>query len=537
MNEQIIAKLDSARLSRRDLLRAALGAAAFVGIAPFVGGDALADVESAAPSARSRIVVMNGCPTLVVDDAPLLVVGSQIDGRSVYHNAECITFFDGLADMNATVIGIGLPWDTIEVAEGRYDFSTVDWFIKQSEDRGLKIIFNLMNSNICGKVQEGTDVRSIYHYVPAYIRSAPDDYQRVVFSPGLTPQGGAPPMCPNDPRTLERERLYVESLAKYLHSRDTHATVVMLQLENSANYTAWEAPDPATPVNERCHCRYCDAKWASATYANGQAFMARSFADYVEVLAKAITDIHLLPIYVNNWSPEATRIILDAAPHISLVAGHLLDPHEPNGISALSGGRNIAFASEAWTHIPSVRFYLDALPFYTLAARPGLGLTLWDPGGDKSIVYDGDLVARFSDALYPIKNAQSLIAANRGTNRLAAWGVLRDLTWKAASPMNVVESGTMRTTRNETFDVALGDALVRISGSATGFAVRPTAGELFLCLSSGRVVVRGKQIASAARGRFEGNRWIAGTPIAFEKQGDGYVLETSCPVVIRAVLS
>ncbi|MDR3708220.1 MAG: hypothetical protein P4L33_07960 [Capsulimonadaceae bacterium] len=530
-------KLEAPGITRRDLLRAALGAAAFAGIAQFTGRDAMADIDSATAGARSRIAVLNGCPTLLVDDVPLLIAGSQIDGRSVYHNDDCITFFDGLAEMNATVIGISIPWDSVEVAEGRYDFSTVDWFIRQAEQRGLKVIFNLANTNICGKVQEGSDARAIYHYVPAYIRSAPDDYQRVVFSPGLTPQGGAPPMCPNDPRTLERERLYVERLAKYLQSRDTHATVVMLQLENSANYTAWEAPGPNRPADERCRCRYCDAKWASATYANGQAFMTRSFADYVEVLAKAVTDSHPLPVFVNNWSAEAARIILDAAPHISLVSGHLLDPHEPNGISTLSVGRNMLFASEAWTHMPSVRFYLDALPFYTLAARPGLGLTLWDPGGEKSIVYDGDLVSRLSDALYPVKNAQCLIAAHRGTSRLAAWSVLRDQTWQVASPMNVVENGNTRTVRNETIEVALGDAVLRISGSATGYAVRPTAGELFLCLSSGHVVVRGKPVASAARGSFEGNRWIAGSPISFVKQGDGYVIDTQSPAVIRIVLS
>jgi len=524
-------------VSRRDLLKAAIGAAAFAGMANLTGGAAAYGAVGDTPTARSRIVAINGCPTLLVDDIPFLITGSQIDMRSVFRNDDTVSFFDALAAMNATTIGITIPWASVEVAEGRYDFSGVDWFIQQAELRGLKILFNLSNTNICGKVQEDSDARAFIFYAPAYIRSAPDSYQRVVFSQGLLPQSGAPPMCPNDPRTLARERAYVEKVAEYLHERDAGLTVLMLQLENSANYSGWMAPGPKARESERCRCRYCDEKWAAGSYSNGQMFMCASFAAYVEQLAKAITAIHPVPIYVNNWPGDATRTILDTAPHISLVSGCVLDPHEPNGLSEICVGRNVPFASEAWTHMPSTRLYIDALPFYTLVKRPGLGLTLWDPGGDKSIIYDGDLVAKYSDALYPIKHAQSLIAKHRGTDRFAAWCAIRDPKWESASKTIVVEGGAVRTVSGDEIAVAVGNLLASVSCSTSGYAVQPKPGELYLCLSSGRVTLRGLRVASASAGRFEGDRWIESTPTHVEVQKGAAIIDAPDPVVIRVVTS
>ena len=523
----------SCRVSRRDLLTAAAGALALAGLSRFASADAL----EPAPAARCRIAEINGCPTLLVDDVPFLIAGSQIDTRSVFRNVETISFFDVLAAMNATTIGISIPWASVEVGEGRYDYSTVDWFIQQAEMRGLKILFNLVNTNVCGKVQEGSDGRAFIFYTPAYIRSAPDSYQRVVFSPDLTPQDGAPPMCPNDPRTLAKEKEYVEHLAAYLHKRDVRSTVLMLQLENSVNYSAWTAPGPKSPADERCRCRFCNEKWAAGSFGSGSMFMWSSFAAYAEQLAKAITAIHPVPIYINNLSGGALSNFLETAPHISLGSGCILDPHEPNGLSGICVGRNVPFASEAWTHMPSTRRYIDALPFYCLVSRPGLGLTLWDPGGEKSIIYDGELVAEFSDALYPIKHAQALIARNRGTDRMAAWCALRNPQWEAPSTTMIVEGIASRNVKGDELDIATGNILAHVSRSTSGYAIRPSSQELYLCLSSGRVSLRGLQITSAHAGRFDGDKWIEGAAVRVEARRGESVIDAPEPVVIRLLTS
>ena len=55
---------------------------------------------------------------------------------------------------SATAVSVGIPWSKIETAEGRYDFRFLDWFIEQARKRSLKLVVNLFNSNVCGKVRE-----------------------------------------------------------------------------------------------------------------------------------------------------------------------------------------------------------------------------------------------------------------------------------------------------------------------------------------------------------------------------------------------
>jgi hypothetical protein len=114
----------------------------------------------------SRIVMMHGVPTLEVDGAPLLLVGAQCDiWRSTRQDEKAVAFFDGYREMNATAVSVGIPWSKIELAEDRYDFRFLDWFIDQARKHKLKLVINLFNSNVCGKVREGDSLQ----YLPNYI--------------------------------------------------------------------------------------------------------------------------------------------------------------------------------------------------------------------------------------------------------------------------------------------------------------------------------------------------------------------------------
>ena len=231
---------------------------------------------------------MNGAPTLIVDGSPFLVQGAQCDvWRSTRQDAKVLAFFDGYQAMGATTVSAGVLWSKLEPQQDHYDFASLDWFIQQAESRHLKLVVNLFNSNVCGKMMEWTDGVIYPQYVPDYILSQPRKYQRMVLPGPCRYAGGGPPMCPNDPATLERERRLIVRLAEHLRQCDLRRTVIMAQLDNELYYQQWEGERPKDEKAVRCHCPHCNRKFVAGSYRDGEEFMFRSFADYVKVLTDA----------------------------------------------------------------------------------------------------------------------------------------------------------------------------------------------------------------------------------------------------------
>ena len=332
--------------------------------------------------------------------------------------------------MNATAVSVGIPWSQTESAEDSYDFRFLDWFIEQARKRDLRLVVNLFNSNVCGKVREATGSSVDPGYTPLYILSAPEDYQRMILPGPWKYDGAGPPMCPNDPRTRERERRLCVKVAEHLEQADALRTVIMLQINNEFYYQQWTGARPEDEKAVRCHCRFCEEKWKAGTWNNGEDFMFRSFADYVRVLTDAITAVYPLPLYVNSpwWPPNVIPIFLDRCPNLALVGiDGVFAPNEPNMLSRSQLGRNIPFAAENPTENPKTRINLDVLPYYTLVGQQGIGNLLWECGPPHTVVEDSQARERYGSALFPIRWAQAPIARARGTENLLGWYAVRDI--------------------------------------------------------------------------------------------------------------
>jgi hypothetical protein len=208
-----------------------LGSLVFIA-AWFVSLPPTAVAEEAAAK-NARIVRIHGVPTLEVDGSAVLLAGAQCDiWRSTRQDEKSVAFFDAYREMNATVVSVGVPWSKTEIAKDRYDFLFLDWFIEQARTRGFKLIVNLFNSNVCGKVREGDGASAFPVYTPSYILDAPDEFQRMILPGPWKYDAGGPPMCPNDPRTLERERRLCSQVARHLKQTDVQRTVIMIQIDN-----------------------------------------------------------------------------------------------------------------------------------------------------------------------------------------------------------------------------------------------------------------------------------------------------------------
>lgn len=511
-------------------------------------------------AARSRIERLNGLPVLEVDGYPFFVLGAQCDiWRSTTQGSAAETFFAEYAAMNATAVGIGVPWSRIETARDQYDFAFLDWFVQQAEKVGLKLVINLFNTNVCGKVMESHGDTTLFPtYAPAYILDAPNDYQRMELREQQPYDAGGPPLCPNDPRTLQRERRYVVKVAEHLRRTDHRNTVIMLQIDNEFYYQQWSAERPRDERQVRCHCAWCEARYDPAYYATPEEFMFRSFAVYVSELAAAIKQVHDIPIYLNSpwWDPYIVDIFLRDAPGVDLVGiDGVNDPLEPNWLSRSQVGRNIPFAAENPTENPHTRTNLDVLPYYTILGQQGIGNLLWECYAPFSVIGDATAVHRYGTALYPLKHALAPIARARGTGRFVGWYALRasgaDRTAGAQgdSALSTVNASAALETglflrhghhswiqESTCFVVSMGELACEIRDSPAGVILREASGVYTLAIPCGTVRLRGPSTLAAEEGRFAGDVWQPIRPFPIKSDADGITLRISEPAVIRVTV-
>lgn len=517
---------------------------------------AIAARSKAASARPARIVRINGVETMKVDGRPFLVAGAQCDiWRSTRQDAMTEAFFSGYREMNATTVSVGVPWSKLENEKDQYTFAFLDWFIRQAEANGLKLVVNLFDTNVCGKVGEGAELM----YTPAYILSDPQKYRRMVLQYPYKYADGGPPMCPNDPNTLERERRLVVKVAEHLRATDTHRTVIMMQLDNEFYYQQWEGKRPPDGSREqlkiRCQCPNCEAKWRAGTYADGEEFMFKSFADYVRVLSDSIAKIYPIPLYVNSpwWPPRVVPIFLSRCPHLAFVGvDGVLSPREPNWLTRSQLDRNIPFAAENPTENPEVRLNLDVLPYYTVVGQQGLGNLLWECHPPFTVVDDPAARRRYGDALFPLKLAQSPIARARGTGRLTGWYAVRDIrsdlttdifgnyvaakhdqSRVQADRWFVRQGASTRLEASDTFSVSQEGIHLEVSGSQAGILLGMGYGDLVLVMPKGRVDVIGARVVRAESGRFDGDKWRASGPVPVAGEGARDSIRVDAPSVIR----
>ncbi len=139
----------------------------------------------------------------MVDNKPFLIVGAQCDGRTIWKQDKTVlAFYDGYQKMHATAVGVNIMWSKCEPEKDHYDFSPIDWNIKQAEAHGLKIVMQHFGSNVCGVIE----VPGVIRWTPEYLLKDPKTYSQLNLGTEEKPNTqSAWAMCPNDPNTLERK--------------------------------------------------------------------------------------------------------------------------------------------------------------------------------------------------------------------------------------------------------------------------------------------------------------------------------------------
>ena len=70
----------------------------------------------------------------------VLLLGVQAHNSSAYAEDEMTTAWNGLELMGANTMEVPIYWDKIEPEEGRLDFSSIDYLLRQARERGKYLV-------------------------------------------------------------------------------------------------------------------------------------------------------------------------------------------------------------------------------------------------------------------------------------------------------------------------------------------------------------------------------------------------------------
>ena len=235
---------------------------------------------------------------LIVDGAPFLILGAQINNSSSWPSA-LPQAWPALADIHANTVEAPVYWERLEPTEGKFDFSDVDLLVTGARSHGLHLIL----------LWFGTWKNGQNHYVPAWVKSNPERFPRELSSSGKV----LDVMSPSSSENLAADKRAFTALMHHLRETDNEQhTVIMIQVENESGAIGtvrdhspiadkeFIAPVPST-LAKSLHLRNTQT-WQAAFGADAaERFAAYTTARYIGEIASAGKAEYPLPMYCNVW--------------------------------------------------------------------------------------------------------------------------------------------------------------------------------------------------------------------------------------------
>ncbi|MGM8227957.1 DUF5597 domain-containing protein [Cellvibrio sp. ARAG 10.3] len=240
------------------------------------------------------LVSQNGRHALMVDGEPYLILGAQTNNSANYP-AALKDVWPTLEKMHANTLSIPVAWEQIEPEEGKFDFSFVDYLVKESRKRGLRL--NLL--------WFATWKNNAPHYAPAWVKLDNKRFPRVVKQDGDTLNS----LSPHFRTTLEADKKAFVALMSHLKKIDKQHTVILVQVENEVGtygsvrdfsptaQRLFNSPVPETLVKK---LGTKSGTWAQVFGKDADEFFhAYHIAIYVDEIAAAGKAVKPLPMNVN----------------------------------------------------------------------------------------------------------------------------------------------------------------------------------------------------------------------------------------------
>ncbi len=339
-----------------------------------------------------RVVEKDGRWALMVDGAPYLMLGVQVNNSSAWP-AMLPEVWPAVDRLHANTVEMPVYWEQMEPSQGRFDFSVVDALLAGARQHKVHLVL----------LWFGTWKNGAGHYEPEWVKRDPVKYPRVV-GPDGSPRDT---MSPFGEATLAEDKAAFSALMRHLKTSDPRHTVLMVQVENEINAygSARDYSPEATklfegqlPADFAAAMHVKPGTWTEAFGAEAEnTFQTWSIARYVEQVAKAGNAEYALPLYLNHslsnplqaptegrldWAAK-TDHVLDiwkaTAPDIDLIAPDVYMSQYAQYEKVLDAyGRkdNAMFVPETGNAAAYPRYFFAALGHGAIGWSPfGLDLT------------------------------------------------------------------------------------------------------------------------------------------------------------------
>ena len=245
-----------------------------------------------------RIVKKDGRFALFVDDAPYLMLGAQVHNSSTWPNM-LPKVWPAMEYINVNTVEMPIYWEQFEPRQGQYDYTTIDTVLEQARQHHLRLVL----------LWFGTWKNGSQHYMPEWMKLAPDRYPHMVDKNGQAVDSPSPFAA----ASLEADKTAFTAFMRHLKTADPERTTIMVQVENEAgtwgalrDYSStaqklFEAPVPPEVLTAmQLKITSPSLNWQEAFGPEAEVcFHAWSVAKYVGQVAAAGKAVYPLPLYAN----------------------------------------------------------------------------------------------------------------------------------------------------------------------------------------------------------------------------------------------
>ena len=241
-----------------------------------------------------QLISSHGRYELKVDGKPYFILGAQVNNSSNY-SATLPEVWPAIKDVDANTIVMPIAWQQIEPRPGRFDFSFLDRFLRQSRQHRVHAIL----------LWFATWKNGAPNYCPSWVKLDNSRFPRVVDRKGRMVNS----LSPLAKTTLDADRTAFAALMTHLKAVDPRHTVIMVQVENETgtygsrrDYSAAASRLFNGPVPRRL-VRALGLRPGTWTQVFGRhaadLFHAWNIARFVNKVAAAGKAVYPLPMYVN----------------------------------------------------------------------------------------------------------------------------------------------------------------------------------------------------------------------------------------------
>lgn len=258
--------------------------------ASMIAGIASAQTATEIP----RIVTKNGRHALIVDGAPFLMLGAQVNNSSNYASA-LPQVWPMLDRIHANTVEIPIAWQQVEPVEGKFDLSFLQALLDQARAHDKRVVL----------LWFGTWKNTAGNYTPDWVKTDNRRFPRMKKKDGTDHYVHSPMFR----STLEADKRAFVEVLKYLKAHDPQNTVILVQPENEVG--SYVSPRDYGPQANAVFAKPVPAELAKAlkkpvgSWAQlfgvqaDRAFNTWHTARYVNEIAAAGKAIKPLPMYVN----------------------------------------------------------------------------------------------------------------------------------------------------------------------------------------------------------------------------------------------